>query len=145
MYCFRVCVRERERESALALSAVSDFLFPLVVALKKSNILQLVAAFTFTRLTLCFKLVRTEKNWQESETEAKVLGKIKKGKLWVAIQLSFFLFTWHLNKHTQDLLFDSQHHLPGRDTDVNILRCNVCTFLKFALRQKSWQDNATVQ
>ena len=45
-----MCVHERERESALALSAVSDFLFPLVVALKKSSILQLVAAFTFTRL-----------------------------------------------------------------------------------------------
>ena len=52
MYCFPVCVHERERESALALSAVSDFLFPLVVALKKSSILQLVAAFTFTRLAL---------------------------------------------------------------------------------------------
>ena len=60
-----VCVRDRQTETerlALALSFVSvchnsDFLFPLVAAFgkKKSKILQLTTAFTYTQFLVCFR------------------------------------------------------------------------------------------
>lgn len=138
MYCFRACVCARERESALALSAVSDFLFPLVAALEKRTyfsllpLLHLLSSHSVSSWSGLKKLTR------EWNSVAKVLGKILKRQIVSGYTTILFLyFTWHLNKHTQDLLFDSQpHYLPGRDTDVNILRCSVCTFLKFALRPK---------